>query len=435
MGDNVLDDMIMDLDLNQEPSDPAPPDSGLGFRSFLSDLESAHSRIEERIRHLEAVTARAWERHRWRLTQNFPETDTLDGENVIGVEASEGVVVGMNSGSGRGCKRDSSHLVAKALALDSEVKKGDKDGGTFFDCNICLSMAREPVLTCCGHLYCWACFFQLPYVDSMVKECPVCNGEVADGKVIPIYCNGSSNCGMEMEAGTKIPPRPKARRVESVRQQHLTRGLSHIPVAEALRRIRASIGIGMPEHPHPHPQPHPHPHPFPHPHAPEPIGINVNVTTTSQEFQTAGESRQVRSHEFSRVLSESAASLSSELDNAQRIFEDLAASISDRLLHRDRAQDSSTAGDPANDSFGRENSVAQLEHQILDAETEISSPASVPSTSHGNEDSDAFVQLGTLIPPTTSLSFPRSASSYRRRFTPLRFPDDVARETRRRRFN
>nr|GMC89279.1 E3 ubiquitin-protein ligase RMA1-like [Ipomoea batatas] len=420
MGDNVLDDMIMDLDLNQEPSD-LPTESVLGFRSFLNDLESAQSRIEERIRHLEAVTARVWERHRWRRARSSVEANILVGQNV-NAEGDEDAA-GMSSGSGRGCKRDSSHLVAKALAIDSEVKKVAKDGGTFFDCNICLDMAQEPVLTCCGHLYCWACFYQLPYVDSMVKECPVCKGEVADGHVIPIYCNGNSHCETELVSGVKIPPRPKAHRVESVRQQHLTRGLSHIPVAEALRRIRASIGMGDP------------------PNRPEPIGINANVPATSQELQNADGSHRVRPRVFSRVFSESTASLSSELDNAQRIFEDLAASITDRILQRNSAQ-GSTAADAmrAEDSFGRNENVARLEHPILDTATEISSPASVASSSRGNEDSDAVVQLGNLIPTTSGerdQPLPRTPS-YRRRFSLLRFSDinnEVSRETRRRRLN
>ncbi|VAI58924.1 unnamed protein product [Triticum turgidum subsp. durum] len=30
-----------------------------------------------------------------------------------------------------------------------------------FDCNICLDFAVEPVVTLCGHLYCWPCIYEL----------------------------------------------------------------------------------------------------------------------------------------------------------------------------------------------------------------------------------------------------------------------------------
>ncbi|KAL9994152.1 putative transcription factor C2H2 family [Helianthus debilis subsp. tardiflorus] len=202
----------------------------------------------------------------------------------------------------------------------------DDDGsGGFFDCNICLEMARDPVLTCCGHLFCWCCFYQLSYVDSSAKECPVCKGEVTDSSITPIYGNGRNQPVLKLENGVKIPPRPQARRVESVRQQRVVRGISHIPVAEALRRIR--IGIGS-------------------------IGENnlqgVNSVLPGSETNPsllhgleAGGSRRHRSRQFSRVISESAASLSSissALNNAERLVEDLETYISDSLLRRTDAQ-------------------------------------------------------------------------------------------------
>ena len=29
-----------------------------------------------------------------------------------------------------------------------------------YECNICYEVAREPVVTMCGHLYCWPCLYR-----------------------------------------------------------------------------------------------------------------------------------------------------------------------------------------------------------------------------------------------------------------------------------
>jgi hypothetical protein len=43
-----------------------------------------------------------------------------------------------------------------------EAARGQNlDGGdnSSFDCNICLELARQPVVTSCGHLFCWPCLY------------------------------------------------------------------------------------------------------------------------------------------------------------------------------------------------------------------------------------------------------------------------------------
>nr|GEW10977.1 hypothetical protein [Tanacetum cinerariifolium] len=81
MGDNVNDDMAMDLDLNLEPIvDPTP--------------------VVDRIRQLEAVTARDRARQRWRHTRNNLENSYMggngneDGNANAVVDVEDGTVNG-----------------------------------------------------------------------------------------------------------------------------------------------------------------------------------------------------------------------------------------------------------------------------------------------------------------------------------------------------
>ncbi|KAL3699030.1 hypothetical protein R1sor_017052 [Riccia sorocarpa] len=96
--------------------------------------------------------------------------------------------------------------------------------GENFECNICFQKANEPIVTCCGHLFCWPCVYRWLHIHSYHKECPVCKGAIDEKSVIPIYgreCNGTASEKGRLPGGSTtehIPPRPSARRVESARQ-------------------------------------------------------------------------------------------------------------------------------------------------------------------------------------------------------------------------
>ncbi|KAK9284006.1 hypothetical protein L1049_012265 [Liquidambar formosana] len=189
----------MDLDLNQEPLEP-PHGSMLGLGSLLNDIETAHGRIEERIRQLEAVTSRARQRQRWRQGQTAQTVLVADSHSEGTIDSQERTVENSKTS-----KRNRSLLIAKALEMDTEVKKARSDGGGFFDCNICLEPARDPILTCCGHLFCWPCFYKVPYIQSNVKECPVCKGEVTDITITPIYVGSKTHKSEVEESGFGDP--------------------------------------------------------------------------------------------------------------------------------------------------------------------------------------------------------------------------------------
>ena len=65
---------------------------------------------------------------------------------------------------------DVSALVTAPLST-TDSSSGDETvwikpkGRAQFDCNICFDAAREPVVTQCGHLYCWQCLHQVNSLD------------------------------------------------------------------------------------------------------------------------------------------------------------------------------------------------------------------------------------------------------------------------------
>ncbi|KQJ95280.1 hypothetical protein BRADI_3g16215v3 [Brachypodium distachyon] len=85
-----------------------------------------------------------------------------------------------------------------------------------FECNICLEADKEPVVTPCGHFFCWPCLYQWLNGHSIHSECPVCNREVFEVNVTPIYGRSVHECD---PSNNDVPPRPHANTMESLRQQ------------------------------------------------------------------------------------------------------------------------------------------------------------------------------------------------------------------------
>ncbi|CAH2077702.1 unnamed protein product [Thlaspi arvense] len=90
------------------------------------------------------------------------------------------------------------------------------DSGGDFDCNICLDQVRDPVVTLCGHLFCWPCIYKWTdstnisrqRVDQYDKKespkCPVCKSDVSDATLVPIYGRGQKT----PRSGSNVPNRP-----------------------------------------------------------------------------------------------------------------------------------------------------------------------------------------------------------------------------------
>lgn len=83
-----------------------------------------------------------------------------------------------------------------------------------FECNICLDTAAEPVITMCGHLFCWPCIYEWIKFNEE-RPCPVCKSAVTQDKLIPLYGRGNKN---QTDPRTKIPDRPQGQRTEPSRR-------------------------------------------------------------------------------------------------------------------------------------------------------------------------------------------------------------------------
>ncbi|PUZ54615.1 hypothetical protein GQ55_5G146100 [Panicum hallii var. hallii] len=96
---------------------------------------------------------------------------------------------------------------------------GSKDSGSF-ECNICLDLAQDPVVTLCGHLFCWPCLYEWLHVHAHSQECPVCKAVVEEGKLVPLYGRGGTSAAPRARsvAGVQIPSRPTGQRPSTAPQ-------------------------------------------------------------------------------------------------------------------------------------------------------------------------------------------------------------------------
>ncbi|KAI3718486.1 hypothetical protein L6452_19360 [Arctium lappa] len=103
-------------------------------------------------------------------------------------------------------------------AIDESQKRLSGD----FDCNICLDIVQDPVVTLCGHLYCWPCIYKWIHRQTTSSEashqvhvhrlCPVCKSEISQKTMVPLYAPGSTTKPIYGEKtsdlSVSIPRRP-----------------------------------------------------------------------------------------------------------------------------------------------------------------------------------------------------------------------------------
>lgn len=121
-----------------------------------------------------------------------------------------------------GRERSGSCSVSLQTDVDTQTERLD-----VFECNICLDSAQEPVVTFCGHLYCWPCIYK--WLEcSAEPACPVCKAAVSPRKLVPVYGRGKPHLDPRTSLGgsasadaahmRQIPSRPHSRRPEAHRR-------------------------------------------------------------------------------------------------------------------------------------------------------------------------------------------------------------------------
>ena len=110
---------------------------------------------------------------------------------------------------------------------------------TWFDCNICFDQAREPVVTRCGHLYCWSCISE--WLKTGVHECPVCKASTGLSSLIRIYGRGirsPSNHGKDFRTeALDCSDSYRPDNVPAVHGASLNSGVQTRPGESQLRRV------------------------------------------------------------------------------------------------------------------------------------------------------------------------------------------------------
>lgn len=102
----------------------------------------------------------------------------------------------------------------KSVSASGDGCANNISGG--FDCNICLDFVQDPVVTLCGHLYCWPCIykwihFQNGNPDQQQPQCPVCKVEISRRTLVPLYGRGQTAKSSKEKAphlGVVVPRRP-----------------------------------------------------------------------------------------------------------------------------------------------------------------------------------------------------------------------------------
>ncbi|XP_047337213.1 E3 ubiquitin-protein ligase RMA1H1-like [Impatiens glandulifera] len=117
--------------------------------------------------------------------------------------------------------------IEKCISNYPDENEGNNCSSGGFECNICLDPVHDPVVTLCGHLYCWPCIYKWIHFktsnseveeeeeekEKMKPQCPVCKTNISERKLIPLYAKGQT-CSKPSSSSSNdkiiIPRRPSS---------------------------------------------------------------------------------------------------------------------------------------------------------------------------------------------------------------------------------
>ncbi|KAG0474988.1 hypothetical protein HPP92_014674 [Vanilla planifolia] len=128
----------------------------------------------------------------------------------------------------------------KKLSADAIQSASMVNSSGCFDCNICLDFAVDPVVTLCGHLYCWPCLYKWLQLEegNYSQSCPVCKASLSEDSLVPLY--GRGKLAEPHHHGPAVPRPPALHRDHSAAQPHTS--ASRRPVQRVYPRYGFSSG-------------------------------------------------------------------------------------------------------------------------------------------------------------------------------------------------
>ncbi|ORE12029.1 RING/U-box [Rhizopus microsporus var. microsporus] len=141
--------------------------------------------------------------------------ENVNTNNISSQDTNESTTTSINTESKTAQELRNRKTKSTPTTPATQSKDETTNGGEFYDCNICFDTAMHPVLTLCGHLFCWSCLAQWLHAQSRNPTCPVCKAGCGKDKVIPIYGRGKEE--IDFRTDPSIPTRPAGQRPPPLR--------------------------------------------------------------------------------------------------------------------------------------------------------------------------------------------------------------------------